>query len=746
MMRKSRKIDVLTGKLIVTISIVIGICMCSLLVSQSWAVRQMKNNIIAQNMTVLELTQTIVDSHLDHTRKLSQLLLLNKDISRFIYQGPVNEGSPAIQTIIDAQTQLPVPRSVNPILEEIIVYSQASGYLLTTRNAIFDIDKMYALIEFEDMNSRQWQSKYLWSGKTVTYHPSVMASVNGQKKKVLPYIQSFPLSNPSENAGKLIFLINESYFENMLRRLDLGENGRYCITDPSHTIIMSNGPIPWNHEALENGQHDLVGTDGVRYLVSVVSSTDSHLTFFSAIPYRELHSRHNPVWGLFSFTTTTALFICFLIIILTAYRSQKNWSRLKHLLSSGDTFSNSASYEQITTTIKSITELQTENELLVGRPPFMLEALFRRIIHGKPVNAEDVRMLLSRSVHVFPLAPDMSVALAKIIWHDADEATRIDDIDFSRIAAAKEAEQIFGKQAYLYMDTTFTVWLMIWDAEPDRIERNVQKFWTSFKKVTPYEISMALSSTSHTLENIQGISDECTITACSILNENRKTILRKYAELQGRTDTYSYTKDLEQALVSAYVKRDATIIQDIMQDIYDTNFKNRRLAPDQSLNLFKALHESAVLASQKDSSPVLPSPFTLFSEVYDFFLDHNGTVPNSKLEREKQMATTITAYIHEHFSNPHLTLSDVAQTFKMRENFLYHFMSTRMGTSFSHYLEDYRLSQAKTMLLERNNDSITDIALACGYANPQTFRRAFKKHFGILPSDFRTPSLPSPIS
>lgn len=33
--------------------------------------------------------------------------------------------------------------------------------------------------------------------------------------------------------------------------------------------------------------------------------------------------------------------------------------------------------------------------------------------------------------------------------------------------------------------------------------------------------------------------------------------------------------------------------------------------------------------------------------------------------------------------------------------------------------------------------AVNEIAQKCGYCNPQTFRRAFKKRFGQLPSDFR---------
>ena len=697
----------------------------------------MRSNVIEQNMTVLELTQTIVDSYIAQSQKAAQLLLLNKNVTRFIYQGKIEEGSSEIQMIIDAKEQLPSTRSVNPMLVEVYVYSRASGYLLNSRNAIFDIDKMYPLIEFQGMNSRQWQSRYLWSNGTNTYFPSVIATIDGQKKKVLPYIQTFPLSNPLENAGKLILLLDEDFFSDLLSRLEIGENGGYCVTDANDMVIMSNGDIHWKYANLTDGQHDVIGDDGVRYLISVASSDTSRLRFFSAIPYKELEARQNPMWGVFSFTTTLALIVCFMIIVFTAYENQKDWNKLKQLLDTGKSFSDDTSYEQITSTIKSITEHQTENELLGGRTPFMTETFFRRLIHGKDMAPKELDSMLERTGHVFPIDAGMTVIMAKIIWHNTDEATNIDDIDFSRIAAAKEAERIFGKMFFLYMDLTFNIWLLVWNDDRIRLGKALDMFWCSFKKITPYEVSMAVSNDNHTVNSMQNTPEECNFVAQSILNENRKNTIRRYGDLLMRSDLAAYDKDTERALLLSSMKRDVEQTQKILQGLYDVNFKQRKLAPEQTFRLFKALYGTALAYCQKEDINVLPKQFVLFSEAADFFLGQAGAVSHSKEEREQQTVMCITDYIQGHFQEPGLTLSNMAATLKVKENYLYHFMKTRMDTSFSQYLENYRLTKAKERLLETSDEPINEVALACGYANPQTFRRAFKKHYGFLPSDYR---------
>jgi AraC family transcriptional regulator len=59
------------------------------------------------------------------------------------------------------------------------------------------------------------------------------------------------------------------------------------------------------------------------------------------------------------------------------------------------------------------------------------------------------------------------------------------------------------------------------------------------------------------------------------------------------------------------------------------------------------------------------------------------------------------------------------------------------GATIGAYQRQLRLQRAEAMLLRRNID-LTEIALACGFANHSHFCRSFKAAYGITPSRFRT--------
>ena len=99
------------------------------------------------------------------------------------------------------------------------------------------------------------------------------------------------------------------------------------------------------------------------------------------------------------------------------------------------------------------------------------------------------------------------------------------------------------------------------------------------------------------------------------------------------------------------------------------------------------------------------------------------------------MMTHYSYDVQENISDSGFTLYDVALHFDYAESYLYRVIKEQFGCTFSVLLETLRLDKA-CEALERG-DSIEDTARNCGYNSSHTFRRAFKKRKGVLPSDYR---------
>ena len=60
-----------------------------------------------------------------------------------------------------------------------------------------------------------------------------------------------------------------------------------------------------------------------------------------------------------------------------------------------------------------------------------------------------------------------------------------------------------------------------------------------------------------------------------------------------------------------------------------------------------------------------------------------------------------------------------------------------MGENFSAYLERLRMQKAHALVLE-GQYTLDEIAGMCGYANSNTFRRIYRKVYGVTPSMMRS--------
>lgn len=92
-------------------------------------------------------------------------------------------------------------------------------------------------------------------------------------------------------------------------------------------------------------------------------------------------------------------------------------------------------------------------------------------------------------------------------------------------------------------------------------------------------------------------------------------------------------------------------------------------------------------------------------------------------------------YIHDHYREK-ISLREVADISGFS---LVHFMrifKSAVGDTFLHTLNDYRLDTA-CYLLKNTDDSISDVAMKCGFDNLSYFIRLFEKRYKMTPGKFR---------
>ena len=105
-------------------------------------------------------------------------------------------------------------------------------------------------------------------------------------------------------------------------------------------------------------------------------------------------------------------------------------------------------------------------------------------------------------------------------------------------------------------------------------------------------------------------------------------------------------------------------------------------------------------------------------------------------EEDTSLVSTIEKYIKENYRDPSLCLNKISDEFHISETYFSHMFKEKTGTNFSTYLENVRMQEAMRLLKE-SDKNLSELYLLVGYNNVTTFRRAFKKTFGVTPSTIR---------
>lgn len=99
------------------------------------------------------------------------------------------------------------------------------------------------------------------------------------------------------------------------------------------------------------------------------------------------------------------------------------------------------------------------------------------------------------------------------------------------------------------------------------------------------------------------------------------------------------------------------------------------------------------------------------------------------------VVTMVREYIKNHLQDD-LNREMLAAMVYLNPDYLSHLFKKETGSSLTNYIIEARIQEAK-LLLAKNEMSVRDIAIACGFQNISYFSRQFKKSTGMTPREFR---------
>lgn len=218
---------------------------------------------------------------------------------------------------------------------------------------------------------------------------------------------------------------------------------------------------------------------------------------------------------------------------------------------------------------------------------------------------------------------------------------------------------------------------------------------------------------------------------------------------------YSYPIETENRLINFVRIGNLCETEKLLKKIYTENLEGRHLSMDMIKNLLLELKGSAykILTHEKNINPEISYSLycigqkipkvkdrqeteELYRQISRCFEQIGENSRKKKTSGSDELIEQILAYVSEHRADTQLGLASVAEEFEMSVTNLSHYFKNKTGRNFSEYVETLRIDMAYDMI-QHTSYSLEEIARRCGYGSNDSFRRAFKRCRGILPSKVR---------
>lgn len=576
----------------------------------------------------------------------------------------------------------------------------------------------------------------------------------------------------SDPFGVLVVTLNREKVVSLLKTMTPYNEGVTFLLNGKGETILSDNPAEWDLVAelksrLSEGEKEadafLWERSGITYSVTYgsLNRLDGEWTYVSASPMTAITSPVLFLSQLIVAISAASLVIGLVMSWLASIRMYGPIERLLRKLNPGSPAGNKRIDEfQFIETLwhhraAESSELQSR---LSDQQPLLRTGFLLQLLHGHllPYSENDLRERMTRygwkvGEHRYGF---MQIRLTGMDAH-AEDVTENDESLYT-FAAANIAEEMASErfeQFHImnFHDLSVGLFVILPEHEPmTAMLRSLSEDITAavnmlLKLQATITISRPLDEVKKLMATF--IELERVSSFRQFVNQNQILMLDQIDEAELHQEA-NYPFSLELEIIQAMRGGDRSAIDRLLNDFMEefTGERTEIQAQQAMLQLLASMQHMMLQAGVNPSKLFGGmNAFERLSQIRDpdkmLRWIKNKVISPYLLEREaragvqqKQVIDQTIAYIHANYSTD-ISLESCADQVGMNSYALSKLFKNVTGVNFIDYLTDYRIANAKEMLLNTNM-KINDVADRVGYQQ-RYFNRIFKKIVGTTPSEYR---------
>lgn len=724
------------------------------------------------NLSALEQSQSIVNRRLAEIEGMVTHLAIRKK-SADLLELPGYHEPGAVEKIADIQQEITLYNQMNTYINSIYIYLHASDVVISSFLSQHRADQFYgSFFRYGNLGLPEWKDYMLRQYHSVRQSlPIESLTLNGQPSRSVIYMQSVPLDRYKDPKGTVIVILNRNELDKLFTPLINDKDGWVVVTDKDGneitTVSSANAaPVPVDPGLFSESPFAEQTLDGEPMLLTYTESAYNGWKYMAVIPKRIVLQKVENVRQFILATLGLTLLIGILAAYALAYRSSQPIRDLFKTFREKIETTHAHGKNEFETLKQSISSIIDSNHLMQARleeqKPHMRAIFFHRLIHGQFGSAPDIEAL--SSFLNFNLRDSrLLLAIIRINGYRGNlNQSIMNELSASKVKLKEALSQTPGRDGY-FQDIDFDKIVVLLrfdkrDAYADHLrymEELAARIYALCER-NQIRISFACGSIVESPHEASRSFDEANQALEYKLAEHRLQLIW-YKDLPKTSDCYHYPLESENRLMSMIKSGDSAGPLQLLDTLFAENTLHRRLSlpsirnfvfdlqgtfmkvleqiqtNDEQFaeNIRKKLERGEFCASMSEMRQLL-------SQICEEICDK---VDEQKKSRNSHLKEAMIAHMQTNFRNPNLSLASLSEQFDLKETYVSQFFKEQIGENFSDCLERLRLEQA-TRLLREQTATIEQVACEVGYYSAHTFRRAFKRVYGITPVMYRESRLP----
>lgn len=717
-------------------------------------IRDVEQEILDSRARSLSLNKRVVESAILSINDMVAEVRLDDSIL-LISQLDDPLANRAALRVANAYNQSRLSLAMPEYVLDVVVYLKRPDLILTSNDIYFDTELYYqSFLRLPGLSYEAWVSELRADAYVHDSLSFETIEFQGVERETIKLQSSLPFTIRLVNSGTVTTYVDLEAVEELLATYLAGDDGFARITLPDGRRLASVG-VQGGEIAVANSPTaprsgiQFIEIEGREYAVSYIRSEANGWLYVSGTPVDVFFAQSVRIRILFGVLVLLLLLVGVPIVLLQVFGLSRPIAETSRILRDGVVVGEEGGKDPFSFISHSVDELVRRDralkDLLDEQRPLVRGVVLERLFRGDFASHQEAQANL---LHFGISVPSTNLAVFCILiegYFDVLTPEIIGEFTIKSALIRDELEHLLPETALIHTlsHATICVALFVDDSglaaggsDPATVIDLVGRQSRTLRAV---RCTVASGGVASDLVAVSGcIRDAIELAEVSV--PGTVTVM-PLSSVDSVKQGYSYPTDVELALVQAVRSGRSEETRQLVAQLRAANLDHQALSREDIRRLYRELDATRVKIVQRlptdrrvPFDPEPGSPDAHIAQLLDYFVELSQVLAEEGAASDT-MKASLERFVREHVFASEMGLKMLAAEFNLSEVYLSRLFPQLFGENFHAYVERIRMQQAAE-LLRSTRLTVEEIADRVGYQSSNSFRRVFKRTYGVSPSSF----------